>query len=137
VGWLYGPSHVVDALTRIRGPFNVNAAAIAAATAAIRDRDHVAMAVAHNDKWLAKTTEGLQQLGLEVTPSIGNFVLVHFSTEPGKTAGEAEQFLCERGYVLRGVGGYGLPNALRMSIGVEEANLGVISALKQFLGADV
>jgi histidinol-phosphate aminotransferase len=136
IGWLYGPSHVVDALTRIRGPFNVNAAAIAAATAAIRDQDHIDMAIAHNDEWLAKVTNGLRELGLEVTPSIGNFVLVHFSSEPGKTAAEAEQFLTRRGYVLRGVGGYGLPNALRMSIGTKEANLGVLSSLKEFLGAD-
>jgi len=135
IGWLYGPSHVVDALTRIRGPFNVNSAAIAAATASIRDREHVEMAIAHNDEWLTKTTDGLRELGLEVTPSIGNFVLVHFSEEPGKTAAEAERFLSRRGYVLRGVGGYGLPNALRMSIGTEEANLGVLSALKEFLGA--
>ncbi len=135
IGWLYGPGHIVDALTRIRGPFNVNAAALAAATAAIRDRDHVAVAVAHNDEWLAKTSDGLRELGLEVTPSIGNFLLVHFPDEPGKTAAEAEQYLTKRGYVLRGVAGYGLPNALRMSIGTAEANLGVLSALKQFLGA--
>ncbi len=135
IGWLYGPGHIVDALTRIRSPFNVNAAALAAATAAIRDRDHVAVAVAHNDEWLAKTSDGLRELGLEVTPSIGNFLLVHFPDEPGKTAAEAEQYLTKRGYVLRGVAGYGLPNALRMSIGTAEANLGVLSALKQFLGA--
>ncbi len=135
IGWLYGPSHVVDTINRIRGPFNVNAAAIAAASAAIRDRDHIETAIAHNDQWLEKTSTALRQLGLEVTPSIGNFILVHFSSKKGQTAAEAEHFLTARGYVLRGVGGYGLPNALRMSIGSKEANLGVIAALKEFLGA--
>ena len=136
IGWAYGPSHVMDTLNRIRGPFNVNAASIAAGSAAIRDREHVAASVAHNDLWLAKTSEALQALGLEVTPSVGNFLLIHFGLDKGKTAEDANQYLSKRGYVLRGVGGYGLPNALRMSIGTKEANLGVIATLKEFLGAD-
>ncbi len=133
IGWLYGPSHVVDALHRIRGPFNLNAAALAAGVAAIRDRAHIDRAVAHNDLWRQRVTEGLQALGLTVTPSATNFVLIHFGAQQGKTAAEADAFLSSRGFVLRRVTAYGFPDALRMSIGSDEANEGVIEALKEFL----
>lgn len=136
IGWAYGPNHIMDSLNRIRGPFNVNAAAIAAGTAAIRDQDHIDRSVAYNDEWLPKISDALTGLGLKVTPSVGNFLLVHFSDTEGKTAADADRYLSARGYVLRGVGGYGLPGALRMTIGNEEANLGVIAALGEFLGAD-
>jgi histidinol-phosphate aminotransferase len=133
LGWLYGPAHVVDALERIRGPFNVNGAAIEAGAAAIADEAHVASAIEHNDKWLAWTTAELERLGLAVTPSVGNFVLIHFPATPGKTAREADAFLTQRGLILRAVGAYGMPNALRMTIGSEEANRLVVAALTDFL----
>ncbi len=134
VGWMYAPDHVVDAINRVRGPFNVNAAALAAAKAAIEDRTLVDRAVAHNDQWLNWTTETLRDLGLKVTPSVGNFILIHFTDEPGKGAAEADAYLTERGYVLRRVVPYGFANALRMTIGTEEANVGVVDALAEFLG---
>lgn len=133
LGWLYGPAHVVDALERIRGPFNVNGAAIEAGAAAIADEAHVAAAIEHNDKWLAWTTAELEKLGLAVTPSVGNFILIHFSATPGRTAKEADAFLTQRGLILRTVGAYGMPNALRMTIGSEEANRLVVTALTDFL----
>ncbi|MGZ8322126.1 MAG: pyridoxal phosphate-dependent aminotransferase, partial [Rhodoplanes sp.] len=77
LGWMYGPTHVVDAVHRIRGPFNVNAAAIAAGIAAIRDTAHVERAREHNTRWLAWLTEEIGKLGLAVTPSVANFVLIH------------------------------------------------------------
>ena len=135
IGWCFCPPHVADALNRVRGPFNLNSAAIAAGTAAIKDRAHVGKAVAHNEQWLAWTSEELRKLGLKVTPSVGNFILIHFPDGKGKTAAEADEFLMERGYVLRAVRAYGLPNCLRMTIGNEEANRGVVAALAQFMGA--
>jgi histidinol-phosphate aminotransferase len=135
VGWMYGPAHIIDALERIRGPFNVNGAAIEAGAAAIADEAHVAAAIEHNDKWLTWTTAELEKLGLTVTPSVGNFVLIHFPTTPGKTAREADAFLTQRGLILRGVGAYGLPGSLRMTIGTEEANRLVVAALAEFLAA--
>ena len=135
LGWLYGPAHVVDAINRIRGPFNVNAAAIAAGIAAIQDSAHVEASRAHNEKWLAWLTTEIRKLGLEVTPSIANFVLIHFPTTKGRTAEEADAFLTQRGLILRRVGAYKLPNALRMSVGSEEANRLVVSALAEFLSA--
>lgn len=134
LGWLYGPAHVVDALNRIRGPFNVNGAAIEAGSAAIADEAHVAAAIEHNDKWLAWTTAELEKLGLTVTPSVGNFILIHFPRAAGKTAKEADAFLTQRGLILRAVAAYGLPDALRMTIGSEEANRLVVAALAEFLG---
>ena len=133
LGWLYGPAHVVDAINRIRGPFNVNAAAIAAGIAAIQDAAHVEASRAHNEKWLGWLTAEIGKLGLEVTPSIANFVLIHFPDIKGRTAEEADAFLTQRGLILRRVSDYKLPNALRMSVGSEEANRLVVGALAEFL----
>lgn len=133
VGWMYGPENILDALNRVRGPFNVNAAAIAAGAAAIGDRAHIEKAVQHNDLWLEKLTTAFEGLGLRITPSVGNFLLVHFPEMDGKTAADADDYLGRLGYVLRRVTAYGFPNALRMSIGSAEANAGVIDALTDFM----
>ena len=134
LGWLYGPAHVVDAINRIRGPFNVNAAAMAAGIAAISDAAHIEASRAHNEKWLAWLVTELRKLGLQVTPSVANFVLIHFPAGKGSTAEEADAFLTRRGLILRRVKAYQLPNALRMTVGSEEANRLVIAALAEFLG---
>ncbi len=134
LGWLYGPENVVDVLNRVRGPFNVNAAALAAGVAAVEDVEHLERAVEHNEKWLPWLKSELERLGLEVTPSIGNFLLVHFPDEEGKRAPEADAFLAGRGLILRAMGAYGFPNALRVSIGTEEANRRLVAALGEFLG---
>jgi len=134
IGWMYAPAHVVDAVNRVRGPFNVNALAIEAGAAAIRDKAHVERAVVHNETWRTWLAEELERLGFRVTPSVGNFLLVHFPEDGARTAEAADVFLTARGYVLRRVTGYGFPNALRLTIGTEEANRGVVEALAQFLG---
>jgi histidinol-phosphate aminotransferase len=134
LGWMFGPPHVVDAINRIRGPFNVNTPAIAAGIAAIEDHAHQERARAHNDRWLVWLTQEIARLGLTVTPSVANFVLIHFPETKGRSAKDADAFLTARGLILRQVGGYKLPNALRMSVGTEEANRLVVAALKEFLG---
>lgn len=134
LGWGFGPAHIIDAMNRIRGPFNVSGVSIAAGVAAVKDREFISAAVDHNDKWLPWVTGELEKLGLTVTPSVGNFILVHFPDETGKRATDADAYLLERGCVLRLVGNYGLPNAIRMSIGSEEANRTVVAHLKDFLG---
>jgi histidinol-phosphate aminotransferase len=121
-------------LNRVRGPFNMNAPAIAAGAAAIRDQPFIATAVDHNLEWLGKVTGALSSIGLRVTPSVANFVLIHFPDVDGKRAPEADEFLTSRGFILRAVRAYGLPNALRMTIGSAEANEGVIAALTEFMG---
>jgi histidinol-phosphate aminotransferase len=133
LGWMVGPAHVIDAVNRIRGPFNVSAPAIEAGVAAVADDAHVAEAVAHNERWLDWLTREIEALGLKVTPSVGNFILIHFPTEAGRTAADADAFLTKRGLILRAVGAYGLPNALRMTVGDEEANRLVVGALSDFV----
>ncbi len=133
IGWAYGHPVVCDAVNRIRGPFNVNGAALEAGIAAIGDIDHVNAAIAHNDHWRSWLEAQIAELGLKVTPSVGNFVLMHFPDEPGKSAADADAFLSARGLVLRRVSAYGLPNALRMTVGAEEPNRLVVEALTEFV----
>jgi histidinol-phosphate aminotransferase len=130
---MYAPAAVVDMVNRVRGPFNVNAPAQAAGIAALGDAAHVERAVAHNAQWLPWLTDEIGRLGLKVTPSVANFVLIHFPDAPGKTAKDADAFLMRRGLVLRQVGAYKLPNALRMTVGTEEANRLTVKALREFL----
>ena len=130
LGWAYCPPAIADILNRIRGPFNINAPAIAAGVAAINDTAHTEKAVEHNEKWLAWLTGELTALGLEVTPSIGNFILVHFAKG---TAARADEFLNRRGLIVRAMGAYGLPDALRITIGSARANRAVAAALADFL----
>ena len=134
LGWLYGPSHVVEALNRIRGPFNVNTPAMMAGIAAVEDAAHIERSRVHNDYWLPWLTQEISKLGLPVTPSVGNFLLIHFPETKGRTAADADAFLTKRGLVLRRVAAYKLPNALRMTVGSEEANRLVVAALSEFLG---
>jgi histidinol-phosphate aminotransferase len=131
LGWAYGPLHVIDVLNRIRGPFNVSLPAISAGVAAVNDAAFMDEALAHNSKWLSWLTEEIRALGLEVTPSVGNFILVHFNDK--KTAPMADAYLQEHGLVVRRMEAYGLPQALRMSVGTEEANRRLVNALKAFL----
>lgn len=133
LGWAYCPAHVADVLNRVRGPFNISAPAIAAGVAAIEDHDFVERAVAHNEHWLPWVTRELTSLGFEVTPSVGNFVLVHFPRTDKHNAHAADRFLQEHGFVVRRMDAYGLPAALRITIGTEEANRGLVSCLRDFL----
>lgn len=135
LGWMHGPAHVIDALNRIRGPFNVNGAALEAGVAAIKDDAHLGKALDHNDQWLPWMTEQLGRLGLDVTPSVGNFVLVHFPVKGGKTAPAADAWLTSKGLILRRMDAYGLPGALRLTIGDEAANKAVVVALAEFMEA--
>jgi histidinol-phosphate aminotransferase len=133
LGWAYCSTEIVDVLNRVRGPFNVNALAQAAGIAAVRDQAHVEKARAHNEKWLPILTQRFRGMGLSVTPSVGNFLLLDFAGT-GKSASDAEAFLASKGLLLRGVAGYGLETCIRMSIGLDDENHAVIDALQSFLG---
>lgn len=133
IGWAYGPADVIDAVNRIRGPFNLNSAAIDAGVAAIEDAAHMDAAVQFNARWLAALTQQLSDVGLKVTPSVGNFLLVHFPQVAGKTAPDADAFLQSRGIIVRRMDAYGIPGALRISVGSEEANGLLVAVLKEFL----
>ena len=133
VGWCYAAPAVCDVLHRTRGPFNVNAAAQAAALAALDDVGHIDRARAHNDIWLPWFTEQIQQLGLTVLPSIGNFVLIGFPAEEGRDAAAAEACLKGDGIIPRPVAGYGLPDFLRITVGLEDEMRATVASLRAFV----
>lgn len=134
VGWAYAPGHVVDALERVRMPFNVNLPAQAAAIAAIEDEAFTEESLAHNDRELPRVTAALHALGLETIPSVGNFVVAKFPETKSKTAGEALEYCKAHGVTLRGLAGYSMPNHLRISIGTVDGNNAALRLLKDFLG---
>jgi histidinol-phosphate aminotransferase len=135
LGWGYGSAHVVDALNRIRGPFNVSSVAIEAGIAAVEDKTHLAAAIAHNDRWLPYLAGEIEALGLAVLPSVANFIAIRFPDEVGRTAADADRFLSQRGLVLRAIGAYGMPQFLRLTVGSEEANRLVVEALAEFVSS--
>lgn len=133
VGWAYCPAPLADAIDRIRAPFNVSTAGQLAAVAALEDRDFVRRTQELVWRWRPWLHDQLANLGLQPVPSQSNFVLVGFPTEPGRTAAEAETFLAQRGWLTRGVANYGLPDHLRITIGLEEHMRAVVEALADFL----
>jgi histidinol-phosphate aminotransferase len=134
LGWCYAPKPIIEVLNRVRGPFNVNSAAQAAGIAAIKDRAHQDRSRAHNSRWLPWLTEQIRGLGLEVPESQGNFILVRFPKQPGRDAQAAIEHLNANGIIPRRMGGYGLPDALRITIGLEDDNEAVVAALAEFMG---
>lgn len=127
LGWAYCPAHVADVLNRVRNPFNVTAPAQAAGIASVGDLSHTDAAVAHNDEWLPRFTADLRELGLEVAPSVGNFVLVRFGDV--ERAQSAYDHLLKSGVITRMMGGYGLPDSLRITVGLESELRAVLDSL--------
>jgi len=133
VGWAYGPPGVIDALNRVRGVFNVNLAAQAAAVAALAEPGWVERNRAHTVAARARLTERLTGLGIKVWPSEGNFSLVDFAT--AARADAANAWLKQRGIIVRAMASYGLPHCLRITIGTDEEVLLVGDALAEFTAA--
>jgi histidinol-phosphate aminotransferase len=133
VGWAYCPPHIADAFDRIRPPFNVSSPALAAAVAALEDRAFEQRSIDHVRQWRPWLAGELAALGLRPVPSQANFVLVEFPTQAGRTAAEAEAWLARHGLLVRGVANYGLPDHLRITIGLEEHNRNVVRLLGQFM----
>ncbi len=134
IGWAYGQPHLIDTINRIRGPFNVTTAGQAAAIAALGDQDFVDASREHNAEWRSWMTGEIASLsnhGLRAIPSEANFLLVIFD---GAVSAEiADRELVEAGYVVRRLAGQGLGHALRMTIGTEEENRGLMKALRDIL----
>ena len=136
VGWGYAPAEIAAAVDRIRLPFNTSIAGQHAAVAALADEDFQARSIAHVEQWRAWLTQQIGGLGLEVVgPSATNFVLVGFPKTPGRAAGDADEFLSRRGLLTRRVLNYGLPDHLRITIGLEDHNRAVVDALADFMKA--
>jgi histidinol-phosphate aminotransferase len=132
VGWAYAHPDIIDAIMRIRGPFNLSEPQQAAAIAALADEDHIERTLSETARlrvWLAKA---LAEVGVPSDPSHANFILARF-----KDAAEAEAcdaFLQKEGLIVRGVASYGLPHCLRITIGDEASCRRVAHAVAQFKG---
>jgi histidinol-phosphate aminotransferase len=135
LGWAYCPPAIADVLNRMRGPFNVAAPALAAGVAAVEDVGAIDRARAHNERWLGWLSERLTALGIPLTPSVGNFVLARFPDSPSRNADAAFAFLQSRGILVRQMGGYGLPQYLRITIGTGEEMERVANTLAEFMSA--
>jgi len=127
----YGLSHpdVADLLNRVRQPFNVNALALAGALAALHDREHIERSVAINSAGMDQLTAGFKKLGLDYIPSVGNFVCV----DVGRLGAEVDDQLLHKGCITRPIGGYGLPQHLRITVGLEDENQRFLNALESVL----
>lgn len=130
LGWGYASETIIDVLNRIRGPFNLATPTIRAGIAAVEDQDFVRRSVAHNKEWRNWLGENLAQMGLKVTPSQGNFILVEF---PAGKAQAANAALLEANIIVREVTNYGLPDHLRVTIGTEAETRAVADCLQRFL----
>jgi histidinol-phosphate aminotransferase len=128
VGFAVASPEVADLMNRVRQPFNVNNLAIAAACAALDDHLFVAESYQLNRRGMEQIVAGLKRLGLEHIPSHGNFVT--FAVNDGTAV---NQKLLKQGVIVRPIGGYGLPNHLRVTIGLETENARFLEALEKSL----
>jgi histidinol-phosphate aminotransferase len=132
VGFGIAQPTVTDLLNRIRQPFNVNSMAQAAAVAALADAAFLQKSAEINAAGYRQLTQAFDALDLEYVPSYGNFVLVRVGSDDGAGA-RVNLELLKQGVIVRPVGNYGLPQWLRVSIGLPEENEAFITALKKVL----
>lgn len=133
LGWMYGPAGIVDVMSRLRQPFNVNLAAQIAGVAALEDIAHTDASRTNNDIWLPWLSAELTRLGLQPVPSVGNFLLVGFGSKERAVA--ANDWLMNDGLIPRLVAGYGLPEHLRITVGTEAEVKAVQASLARFVAS--
>jgi histidinol-phosphate aminotransferase len=130
VGYAMSSAGIAELLNRVRAPFNVNSLGLSAAKAALADDAFVARSRDLNQQGLEMLSRGFAQLGLPVVPSIGNFVLVDL----GRPSGPIYESLLREGIITRPVANYGLPDHLRITVGLPEQNQRVLAALGRIMG---
>ncbi|HLW05695.1 MAG TPA: histidinol-phosphate transaminase [Azoarcus sp.] len=128
VGYGVGHAEVIDLLNRVRQPFNVNHVALAAAQAALRDEDYLVRSATLNRRGMTQLTDAFRRLGLEWIPSCGNFIALRVGD-----AAKVNAALLAQGIIVRPIAGYGMPEWLRVSIGLEAENARFIAALERAL----
>jgi len=136
LGWGYCSNEVAGVLNRVRGPFNVNAAALAAGLAALKDTAFTDMVREENIKirdWTMNELKSLGNYGIEMTDSVGNFILIKLPDEAGRNAEACDAFLKEHGIIIRRMAGYGLPDCLRISVGRMDEMRTFVHVMGEFL----
>lgn len=129
----YGLSHpkLAELLNRVRQPFNVNALALLAAEAALNDTDHIQRSQQVNSEGYQQLVKGLDSLGIHYLPSVGNFICIDME-QPARSTYDA---LLHEGVIVRPIDNYGMPNHLRVSIGLQQENERFLNALAKVLGS--
>ncbi|UXX82594.1 histidinol-phosphate transaminase [Roseovarius pelagicus] len=131
IGWGYGPRHVIDVLNRVRGPFNLSQAGLAAAKAAVRDTAWTEKCRADNTRMRAWLAEALAEHGVPSDTSTANFILARFASQAEAEA--CDEHLKADGLIVRRVAGYNLPNCLRITVGDEASCRRIAHAVGQFM----
>jgi len=129
IGYGISRPEVAAYLDRVRQPFNVNSIAAAAAEAALADRDHVARSIELNRTGMRQLREGIERLGLGSIPSVANFLTIDL----GFPAASVYEALLRLGVIVRPVANYGMPNHLRVTVGLPEENVRFLQALSKVL----
>ena len=132
VGWGYGPQAIIDVLNRIRGPFNMSNAALAAAEAAVRDTAYTEKCRIENARWREWLATSLAEIGVPSDTSTANFILARFASEDEAVGCNA--YLTSQGILVRHPANYGFPHCLRITVGDESACRRVVHAVAQFKG---
>jgi histidinol-phosphate aminotransferase len=130
----YGISHrdVADLMNRVRQPFNVNSLALSAAAAALQDNDHLQQSISLNQAGMKQLTTAFDDMNLQYIPSVGNFICVDLQ-RTGQNGMEIYEKLLHQGVIVRPVENYGMPNHVRITIGLEQENEKFIKALESVL----
>lgn len=134
IGWSYLPDDIAATMLHLKGGFNVATPAQAAGIIAIDDDEYANKVRAHSKKWVGYLTNELTKLGLIVTPSVCNFILVHFPGGPDAMI-RADQYLKEHDINVGSVAIYKLPSSIRITVGTEQENYALIDSLKEFYKA--
>ncbi len=129
VGYSISHPDVAELLNRVRQPFNVNSVALAAARAALYDREHLRRSVEVNRHGMRQLTAAFERMELDYIPSAGNFI----SVDVGQSAAGVNEELLRNGVIVRPIAGYGMPNHLRVSVGLERENRRFLTVLQKVL----
>ena len=129
IGYGVSQPQLADLLNRVRQPFNVNSLALSMAEAALKDRAHIDASVQRNRDGMQQITEGITRMGLEIIPSAGNFLCIDFR----KPALPVYKKLLHEGVIVRPIANYGMPNHLRVTIGLKNENEKFLTALEKVL----
>ncbi|HIA78012.1 MAG TPA: aminotransferase class I/II-fold pyridoxal phosphate-dependent enzyme [Gammaproteobacteria bacterium] len=132
LGWCYGPTWIIDLLTRIGPSFPVNSVAFAAGIEAIKDQQHVREVLNHNRFWINEMAKSFQDINLKVYPSQTNFLLVGFPSHTEKTADEVNRYLNQNGIIPRQFSVNEFKDKLRFTVGHNDGMNKTIQLMNRF-----